>query len=403
MIPFRILCIIFCLFSSLPLYAYSSLTDNTNGGNPVLDKKTYKIYIQADPTSNGRDQEVKDAFNKWKNELTQYGITLDIQSGNPPQTPTDLKKLNEEIEKYNKDPNPDLANYPEISKNQAKMCTINVYWETTADIINRGGGGSERGMARSIWNFDDKGKANKVESSDVFMPTDPPGAVEEVKKRILHNIALHEMGHVAGFDHYTAAQEKIGDIMEKDATLHDKKLELSEEEKKGLKTFYSDNKSSMKVESSAQEVAVASLSPEIIQAIPPGLLDVFEYNYDLEWLAGEEINYFQIETLNFPLLYSLKGGALADWIIDLPDPQLGKNYLKIYADANYLNEENSQGFFRFYTDAPPGEGWLVYSTSNSLHGVAPTPEPAGLVLFGVGLAGAFLKRKAKGTVPKRDR
>ena len=372
--------------------AYAPLTDDTNGGNPVLDKKTYKVYIQADPTGNGRDQEVKDAVNKWNNELSQYGTTIEIQTGNPPQAPTDLKKLNEEIEKYNKDPNPDLKNYPEIAKNQAKLCTINIYWETTADIIKRGGGGSERGMATSIWNFDDKGKANKIESSDVFMPTDPPGAAEEVKKRILHNIALHEMGHVAGFDHYTPAQEKTGDIMEKDATLHGTRLDLSDEEKKGLKSFYSDNKSGMKVDESAQPVDLASLSPDILATIPEDVMHVYEYTYGLHWLSGEEISYFQIETQGFPIYFSEGAGSLEDWLVKRPDRTLGENYLKVFADANYLNDLNPDGIFQFYSNAPPGEGWIVYSTSNALRGLAPVPEPATLFLLLSGICGIFRLR-----------
>ena len=386
--------VIFVMFFCSRAIAYAPLTDDKNGGNPVLDKKIYKVYIQADPTGNKRDEEVKNAANKWKDELAKHGVTLEVQAGAPPQTPTDLNKLNQEIEKFNKDPNPDLENYPEIAKSEAKKCTINVYWETTADIIKRGGGGSERGMARSIWNFDDKGKADKIESSDVFMPTDPPGVGEEVKKRITHNIAMHEMGHVAGFDHYTEAQEKTGDIMEKDATLHGTKLDLSDEEKKGLKSFYSDNKSSMKVDDSAHPVDLASLSPEILETIPADVLQVYEYTYGIEWLSGEEISYFQIETQGFPVYFSTGEGALEDWLIELPERELGENYLKVFADSNYLDELNSEGQLQLYSDAVPGEGWLVYSTSNALRGAAPVPEPATFVLFLNGMLGLgiFSKR-----------
>ena len=374
--------------------AYTSLTDDKNGGNPVLDKKIYKVYIPADPTGSRRDEEVKNAVNKWKNELAQYGVTLAVQAGGPPQTPTDLDKLNGEIEKFNKDTNPDLKNYPEIAKSEAKKCTINVYWETTADIIKRGGGGSERGTARNIWNFDDKGKANKIESSDIFIPTDPPGAAEEVKKRIIHNITMHEVGHVSGFDHYTQEQEKTGEIMEKDATLHGTRLDLSDEEKKGLKSFYSDNKSSMKVDDSARPVNLASLSPEIFETIPKDVRQVYEYTYGIGWLGGEEINYFQIETQGFPIYFSAGEGTLADWLIEPPDRGLGENYLKVFADANYLNELNPEGQFRFYSNAVPGEGWLVYSTSNALRGTALVPEPPTFVLFLSGILGMgiFFKR-----------
>ena len=388
------LSIILVLFFCVRALAYTPLTDDKNGGNPVLAKKIYKVYIQADPTGNNRDQEVKDAVNKWKDELAKNGVTLQVQAGGPPQTPTDLNKLNAEIEKYNKDPNPDPANYPEIEKNKAKMCTVNVYWETTADITKRGGGGSERGTAQNIWNFNGEGKADKIESSDVFMPTDPPGAAEEVKKRIIHNIALHEMGHVAGVDHYTAAQEKTGDIMEKDATLHGTRLDLSDEEKKGLKSFYSDNKSSMRVDDSAHQVDLAILPPEVLATIPNGVPNIYEYDYDLQWLSGEEISYFQVETQGFPVFFSDGEGALQDWLIELPDRERGENYLKVFADADYLNELNPEGQFRFYSNTVPGEGWLVYSTSNGVRGAVPVPEPATGVLFLSGILGwgIFAKR-----------
>ena len=386
--------IIFVMLFCSQAIAYTPLTDDKNGGNPVLDKKTYKVYIQADPTGSNRDEEVKSAVNKWKDELAQYGVTLEVQAGDPPQTPTDLDKLNEEIEKFNKDPNPDLKNYPEIAKSEAKKCTINVFWETTADIIKRGGGGSERGTAKNLWNFDDKGKANKIESSDVFIPTDPPGAAEEVKKRIIHNITMHEVGHVVGFDHYTEAQEKTGDIMEKDATLHGTRLDLSDEEKKGLKSFYRDNKSSLKVDDAAHLVDLASLSSEILETIPEGVQQVYEYTYGVQWLSGEEISYFEIETQGFPIYSSSGEGALADWLIEPPDRGLGENYLKVFADANYLNELNPVGQFQFYSNAVPGEGWLVYSTGNALRGAAPVPEPATFALFLSGILGMgiFVKR-----------
>ncbi len=366
-----------------PLYAYKALTDDTNGGNPVLDKKKYKVYIQTDPTGKGRDQDVKDAVNKWKAELAQYGVTLEIQAGDPPQTPLDQKKLNEEIEKFNKDAVQDITKYPELSKSKAKELTVSVYWESTEDITKRaGGGGAERGLASNSWDLDVGGKANKIESSDVFLPTDPPGAAEEVKKRIIHNISMHEMGHVAGFDHYTPAQEKTGDIMEKDATLHDKKLDLSDEEKKGLKSFYSDNKSSMNEHGSVKEVDVATLDPKIIKSIPSDLSKIYEYDYDFQWLGGEEINYVQIQTGGVPLFYVAPQGGMGDWLMG---PFAGENYFKAFADADYLNEDNPFGSLQLFTAAPPGEGWVVYSTGNAVRDVAPVPEPGTLAMFSVGL------------------
>ena len=387
---FRSLIIISLFFLSSSAYSYQALTDAVNGGNPKLDKKVYKIYVQADPTGNNRDQEVKEALNKWKSALAGKGITLEVQSGNPPETPIDLNKLNQEIQKFNQDPSPDISKYPELQKSEKKKCTISVYFETTAEIINRRGGGSERGFVNNIWNLNGNGKADKIEVSDVFIASDPPGATEEVKKRITHNIAIHEFGHVTGLDHYTPEQNKTGAVMQTDATLHGTKLDLGDEENKGLDSLYGPS-NKLKIKGKAENKPKSFLPSSVQDNIPTGLANVWEYNYDLLWLEGAPVSYFQVETAHAPIFFASGSGGLEDWLFERPSPN--EHYLEFFADKNYLGEDVFSGNLQFYTSSAPNEGWLVYS-GDSQRGVSPVPEPSTLFLMAFGLLnGAFIFKK----------
>ena len=131
---------------------------------------------------------------------------------------------------------------------------------------------------------------------------------------------------------------------------------------------------------------LAQLPSFIINALPPGLDTVYEYEYDLQWLSGEEISYFQVETGSFPIYAAFGDGTLDDWLVEFPNQELGEDYLKLFADKDYLNENNSGGSLFFYSDAPPGEGWLVYS-GESIRGLAPVPEVPTLLSFFSGIMG----------------
>jgi len=124
---FQIFIVALSFFIASSAHSYQLFTDDVNGGNPKLDKKTYTVYVPADPSGNNRDGAVKEALNKWKSALAGKGIMLTVQSGNPPETPIDLNKLNQEIQKFNQDPNPDLSKYPEIQKSENKKYTVLSY------------------------------------------------------------------------------------------------------------------------------------------------------------------------------------------------------------------------------------------------------------------------------------
>ena len=93
LIVIRLVLCLSILFLSKTVLAYQPLKDDTAGGNPKLDKKVYKVYIQDPPLGSGYKDDAKDAVNKWKDALAAKGVDLQIQNGPPPETPVDLKKL----------------------------------------------------------------------------------------------------------------------------------------------------------------------------------------------------------------------------------------------------------------------------------------------------------------------
>jgi len=378
---------VFCgiLLMTQPALAYKLLDNGVSGGTPRLQKKTYKVYVQSDPTSKNLDDEVKEAINKWKTELAQYNITLSVQSGDPPQPAIDMDKFNKEIEVFNKDPDQGTSKFPELTKLANKNCTINVYFESTAMIQARGGGGTERGLANNFFDAN-----NNMEAVDILVPTDPPAGTLEVLKRQIHNITMHEVAHGTGLDHYTPAQFSKGEVL-KDATLHSDKLSIGDEEKKGLKELYEDKKPKLKIDSDADQKESTSLPLFIQDEIPDRLASVWEYNYDLLWLEGNQASNFQVDIGGFDVFAPSGSNGLEDWLFELPEGN--EQFLNFYADSNYLGGNVFSGRLTFYSGAEPGTGLLAYSGGTAF-GHAPVPEPATAWLLGSGLL-VFMRRCKK--------
>ncbi|MEJ2200330.1 MAG: PEP-CTERM sorting domain-containing protein [Desulfuromonadaceae bacterium] len=356
-------------------WALHLYTDSKNGGNPKLAQRTYNVYIQANPANPNWRDEVIAALDKWRAELGPRGIDLQLQAGDPPQTPLDLDAYNAEVAQYNADPNPDPANYPEMAKYQAKENSISVYWDTTANIQKMGENDIGGARAASYWNFDQNGKAETTEISDIFLPTDPKGATDEIKTVQIHNLSMHEFAHPAGFDHYTKNQD--GEVMKADATLFDTRITIQPEDIKGLNAIYG-AKPEVNIVPNAEQKAVSDLTDEIQDELPVGLESIWEYTYELTWLDGEIVSYFQVETGCAEIYLALGLDGVSDWLIDLPEAD--ERYLEFYADSYYLPEISSTGRFALYSPTAPGLGWLVTS-GTAILGAVPVPEPATWQLF----------------------
>ncbi len=133
--------------------------------------------------------------------------------------------------------------------------------------------------------------------------------------------------------------------------------------------------------------------PEDIRGkIPDGVDTVWEYSYDLAWVSGSSVPYFQVETNGAQIFGGIGSNGLDDWIFTLPG--MGDKYLSFLADKNYLGEETPGGTLQFYTSTAPGKGWLVYP-GEAIRGLAPAPEPATVGLMLSGLLGLGLCRRRK--------
>ena len=358
--------------------AYVMITDNELGGNPRLAKRTYQVFIADDPAHPGRRDEVVAALNTWRDALAARGVTLELRAGNPPQTPFDRNRYNAEVTRYNADPAPKPADYPEMGKLQAKQNTVSVYWDTTENIVRRRGGENTGAMAANVWDRDASGKAGTIDLSDVFLPTDPKGGTEEIARLMIHNLAMHEFGHVAGLDHYSPAQQ--GEIMRLDATLSTARFTLGAEDLKGLDRIYG-TPPGIDARSGAFLREADELSAEIRSLLPVGTGEVWEYSYALAFLGGLPASYVQVEVGNAPI-YAARGSAgLYDWIAE--DRESGDRYLAFHADSNYLGEQTLSGVLSFLSTQGPSSGLIAYAGGVISTDYVPrsVPEPRGPLLL----------------------
>lgn len=399
-LPSALKFLVFVLMTASSSYAwsYKLYADATNGGNPKLAKQVYKVYIQANPDNPTWRDEVAAALNKWKAELGPRGIDLQLQDGNPPQQPIDLKRYNEEVENYNNDKHPDMSQYPEIKKYQEKQYTISVYWDTMENIAKRGSSDVSGGLAESFWTLDKNGKADTTEISDIFIPSDPRGGTDEIKKIQIHNVSIHEFGHPAGFDHYTKNQK--GDVMQTDASLFDTRIGLKPEDQKGLDAIYG-QKPNVNVKSKAEKKESSSLPDNVRSQLPSGVDSVWEYSYELTWQGGGTASYFQVETGSSTIYAAYGTNGFSEWLNSYPSS--GYRYFEFYADSEYLGDSFYFGALNLYSSNDPGTAWLV-NAGGSQYGFAPNPEPPSLSLYAAGIASLLaFKRKPRtgGRTPER--
>lgn len=404
--------------------AYVQLTD-TNGGNARLGARNYDVFIENDPQNGASRAEVVAALQKWQAELAKYRITLTLRDGNPPQAPIDRDAYARQIEAYAKDPAnpPDMTRYPEVQKSFQKENTLSVYFRKTEDIQAMGSG-TERGRLNWLLSADTQGQ---IQSGDIYLPNDRLGGTAEAAKILIHNIALHEIGHFAGLDHYSSAQVKNGgQVMQSDASLFSERLSLGAEETGGAKSIYG-AQPAVQMHGSAQQQSASDLSPEVLASLPAGVDTVWRYAYEIQRLtSGEALSYFQVEVNAAPIYYATGIGSVADWTWQVfrNDAKNADNgttrlydartyredfgalagvgdLLEFDADASYFVEPNAPARFVFYTDRGPGLGLLV-SAGGRQYDVAPrdVAEPATLLLGIVGLVStglAMLPRRGRGS------
>ncbi len=405
--------------------AYVQLTD-TNGGNARLGARHYDVFVENDPKNPGSRAEVVAALQKWQAELAKYQVTLTLRDGNPPQTAIDRTAYAQQAQAYAKDPDaaPDMTKYPEVQKSMQKENTLSIYFRTS-DAIQTMGNGTERGRLNWLLSGD---TAGQIESGDIFLPNDRLGGTDEVARTLIHNIALHEIGHFAGLDHYSAAQRQGGgQVMQVDASLFDQRLNLGAEETGGLKSVYGPQPA-VQLHGSAQQQSLSELPPEVLASLPPGVDRVWRYLYDIERGAtGEALSYFQVEVNSAPVYYAAGLGALADWTWQVwhdDEKSVDNGTSRLYgaqglrenidrlaaigdllefdADATYLTDAITPGRLVFYTDRGPDLGLLV-SAGGQQFGLAPSAidEPATLMLGLVALlAGAWAMRPARRVPPR---
>lgn len=374
-------------------WGYRLYTDAVNGGNPKLAKKTYQVFIQANADNPAWRDEVTSALDKWKAELGPRGIDLQLQAGDPPRTPIDRKAFDAEVVKYNVDPNPDLSRYPEIAKSQAKQDSVSIHWDTTENIQKRGSTDIGGGLANSYWSLDQNGKADTIDVSDIFIPSDPKGGTADVRKVQVHNVSMHELAHPAGFTHYTKGQ--TGQVMQDDATLFTGRIEIKPEDIKGLDAIYGP-KPRVKVQPKVEQKQASQLPDAVRKAIPSGADSVWEYSYGLTWEGGGTASYFQVETGSATVYLALGSDGLSDWLSEAPMGD--ERYFEFFADTDYLGAAASVGTLALYSPNGPGSGWLV-NAGSAERGIVPVPEPSTWSLLGIAALAIAVQSRRKQSPP----
>jgi len=313
----------------------------TEGPTQFPDGTTITVYIPVDPNGLGRDADLAAGMLSWNNERPLLTHNIKIQV-KPGQAPV-----------------AGAAN------------TVQVNWVAPV-------GGTELGQANVEGNAGDNGNTTTGGTISI----DPNAA--NVNKNEAKNLGIHEMGHMLGLSDSPNSKTAMDPDFNKSQT-----VKITDEDTLELfSTFAASN-------------APSSDHASTTVKFSGGL---YEYDYTLDWTAGDALALFQVGT-NGALLEDIT--APSGWSVD---PSIGDDVTTTMTgghaagqflsfvltdESSYLGPDHPELNFSFKTTAPPGE------VSSFLNGhittVGPVPEPGTLVLVGSALiAASLLKRRSDG-------